>query len=112
MEKYRLTNDTKVRDFTNTPGARYKTDGDFSGEWFLFDILLPKFEVALKEKKKLLVDLDGTQGYATSFLEEAFGGLSRKYGVRDVINTLQFKSDDEPELCEEIVEYIKNAKNM
>jgi len=33
---------------------------------------------ALKEYEKVIVDLDGTSGYGSSFLEEAFGGLVRK----------------------------------
>ena len=38
-----------VEDFTDTPGARYKTQGSFSGEEFRDKILYPKFIKALKE---------------------------------------------------------------
>ena len=48
-------------------------------------------------------------GYPTSFLEEDFGGLDRKYDPNDVLQMLFFISDDEPSLIEEIESYIKNA---
>ena len=32
-----------VNDFTDTPGARYKKQGPFSGEQFRNEILYPKF---------------------------------------------------------------------
>ena len=67
-----------VNDFTDTPGARYKSQGSYSGEEFRNEILYPKFKEALKENKVLTVDLDGGYGYGSSFLEESFGGLVRK----------------------------------
>jgi len=36
---------------------------------------------ALKESDEVKVDLDGTLGYGSSFLEEAFGGLIREKGM-------------------------------
>lgn len=89
-------------DYTTSPG------GDFPGEEFLEKILLPKFKQALSEKKKLLIDLDGTAGYATSFLEAAFGGLAKEYkNAKIVLDTLEFKSDDDPFLKDDITEYIR-----
>jgi hypothetical protein len=55
------------------------------------------------------VDLDGTMGYATSFLEEAFGGLARKHPDEEVLNHLRFCSKDEPYLIDELTQYIKEA---
>ena len=101
-----------AQDYTTTPGVREETEGDFSGEKFLSKILLPKFKEALSEDKKLFIDLDGTAGYATSFLEAAFGGLAREYrGAKLVLATLEFKSNDDPFLVEDITEYIKEANN-
>jgi hypothetical protein len=57
----------------------------------------------------LLIDLDDAEGYATSFLEEAFGGLARKYGAKAVLELLSFKSEDEPLLVDEIILYINDA---
>ena len=72
----------KVKDFSKTPGSRYRNEGlkAYSGEEFREDFLEPLFLEALNENKKLLVDLDGTIGYGTSWLEEVFGGLARKHG--------------------------------
>ena len=97
--------------FTKTPGARFKDDGDFSGEEFRDNILLPHFQKAVEMNGKLTIDLDGGYGYATSFLEESFGGLARlrKYSPKQVLDTLLFKSEDEPSLVNEIKRYIQNA---
>ena len=97
-------------DFTDTPGARYRSEGDFAGEEFRETILIPKYEEAVKSKEQLKIELDGGYGYATSFLEESFGGLARIYEIQEVLNTLFFVSEDEPGLIDEITEYIKNAR--
>ncbi len=96
--------------FANTPGSRNIDEGSYSGEEFLNTTLLPKFKQAIEDKCTILIDLDNTEGYATSFLEEAFGGLSRMYSAKIVLSTLEFKSLDEPLLVKEIITYIKEAK--
>lgn len=97
--------------FGKTPGARNVDEGTFSGEEFLEKILLPEFVAAEKERVNLLIDLDDTEGYATSFLEEAFGGLARKYSAKKVLQVLEFKSNDEPLLIDEIKTYIEEANS-
>lgn len=97
-----------ARDFTDTPGGRYIKEGEFSGELFRKKILLPRYNEALQKKEKLLIDLDGCYGYATSFLEEAFGGLARELNDKNILNVLEFISRDEPSLTSKIEEYIKN----
>jgi hypothetical protein len=104
----------KIRsDFSQTPGPRSRDEGDFSGEEFLETVLLPKFELVVNEESKLLVDMDGTDGYATSFLESAFGGLTRlfkgKMTPAQIIEKFRFVSQEEPYLIEEIKEYIQDA---
>lgn len=94
------------KEFSETPGARYKHEGKFSGEQFREDLLQPKFEEAIKKKENLIIELDGGYGYPTSFLEEAFGGLAREYGSKRVTEILKFVSNDEPSLVEEIKNYI------
>ncbi len=98
-------------DFSDTPGPRRRDEGDDSGEEFLERCLAPKFAEALKDQRELWVDLDGTEGYATSFLEESFGGLARRYGSDAVLNTIQFKSLDQEYLPEEIRTYIREAND-
>lgn len=98
-------------DFSRTPGARFPEEGDFSGKDFREKILLPKLKEAIKEKKKLEVDLDGTAGMGTSFLEEAFGGLIRedKLKYADIKDIIIFKSKEDPEYTEEIISYMEEA---
>ena len=104
-----MKNKIKISEmFSETLGARHMTDGPHSGAEFREKHLMPKLE-SLKEGEKLLIDLDGTYGYPTSFLEEAFGGLARILGIEAVLNKVKFKSDEEPNLIEEIIGYIKNA---
>jgi len=104
------TNLSVARDFSITPGPRAQEEGDFSGEQFLNQVLLPRFKEAVDAQMRLLVDLDGTEGYATSFLEAAFGGLARKMGAKKVLSVLTFKSEDEPFLVDEITKYINDAE--
>jgi hypothetical protein len=98
-----------AEEFSPTPGPRYDTQGPSSGEKFLKHWLQPKFDEAVKAGATLLVDLDGTEGYATSFLEEAFGGLARSRGAEAVRATLRLKTLDEPYLEEEVWEYVDDA---
>jgi hypothetical protein len=85
------------KEFSETPGPRDRSEGAYSGEQFLEELLRPAFMKALAAKERLFIDLDGTEGYATSFLEQIFG-------------VLEFKSEDEPYLLDEIKQYIKDAK--
>lgn len=63
----------KISDWSTVPFGRYDPiDGDFNGEKYRKDYLVP----ALK-KGSVNVILDGTAGYGSSFLEELFGGLVR-----------------------------------
>jgi len=63
-------------DFSPYPSGRYRDDGPFPGQAFRQDILAP----ALRDFEEVTVDLDGTNGFGSSFLEEAFGGLIREEG--------------------------------
>ena len=97
-----------AKDFVTTPGARYKADGSFSGEEFREKFLEPYFQDP-KDYSKIVVILDGTEGYATSFLEEAFGGLARKYGKHRCLERLDFISNEDKLLVDEIRMYIENC---
>lgn len=98
-------------DFTDTPGARHRNEGAFSGEEFRETILEPKFQEAKNKHEKITIELDGGFGYPTSFLEESFGGLARIFAIDDVLNTLTFVSNDEPTLIDEIKAYIIHARD-
>ena len=100
------------RDFTTAPGPRYRSEGDHSGEQFREDVLQPKVQLAVTNGEELTIDLDGTSGYGTSFLEESFGGLIREchFTLAQLKSILRFKSSDEPELIDEINEYLNDAE--
>lgn len=99
----------RVSDWTDVPGARYPKDGPFSGQEYRETVLVPAFKRAMESGVMLEVDLDNTQGYATSFLEEAFGGLAEQFGAEVVERWLRLSSFDEPYLVTEITGYIRNA---
>ena len=99
-----------AKEFSDTPGPRARDEGDFSGEAFLDDILRPAFLQAKEEGSTLTIDLDGAEGYATSFLESAFGGLAREFEADEILKVLRFKSNDEPLLVNEIKKYIAAAR--
>lgn len=81
-------------DFGRYPGGRFRADGDFSGEEFRDDYLLPELRRAKSDKRKVSVVLDGVAGYPASFLEEAFGGLVRlgHFTQHDLRNLLSIES--------------------
>ena len=99
-----------AKDFTRTPGARYIEDGPYSGQEFREKFLERIFQDPQSNEKVTIV-FDGTIGYPTSFLEEAFGGLARKFGAEKCIEKLEFISNDDPLLIEEIKMYISKASN-
>lgn len=88
-----------VSDFSMTPGGRYKSEGDFSGELFREGTLQPHLDKGLR----VIVDLDGPEGFPSSFLEEVFGGIVRHYrGVggkkrlAEVLANLEIRSPRNP----------------
>lgn len=95
-----------ARDFTRFPAGRYIRNGDTSGEAFRGKFLVGP----IRAGEPVLVDLDGTVGYGSSFLEEAFGGLVRelKLPAGEILRLLKFKSEDQG-LVEEVTQYIQDA---
>ena len=96
-----------ARDYTRMPGGRHISEGSYSGEDFRETILKPKYLEAKKNGDELTVNLDGGFGYATSFLEEAFGGLVRDLEDPDILN-IHIVSDEEPAWLGKIESYIKD----
>ena len=99
-------------DFPSLPGGRYRNQGAGSGEELREDYLKPLLRTALIDQKVLTVDLDGSKyGYPPGFLEEAFGGLTRDFGIEVVDIHMHFISEDS-DLLLEIADYIKNANEI
>jgi len=97
-----------ARDFGRYPAGRYLTDGPYSGQAFRENLLAP----ALRSGDGVVhIELDGARGLASSFLEEAFGGLVRGgFDSKTLLNRLHLQSTD-PSLIEEIKEYISNQSS-
>jgi hypothetical protein len=83
-----------IADYAPSPGGRFVSDGEYSGEWFRDDILAPALREAAANSEILTIVLDGTSGYGSSFLEEAFGGLIRRrmFTPRVVRDTLKIEA--------------------
>jgi hypothetical protein len=96
-----------ARDFSKFPAGRFVTDGPFPGETFRDRILVPALRSA---SGKVVVDLDGTLGFGSSFLEEAFGGLVRlrNFTALGLKNVLRLQTSDSS-LIAEIWGYIDTA---
>lgn len=97
-------------DFSDSPGARYREDGEYSGQAFLEDILLPAFDEAVTGGYKILLDLDGVWGYPSSFISGSFGKLSIEKGSELVLKHIEFKSDDSKTRLDEIIQEIKKPR--
>ena len=98
--------------FSRTPSARIESEGKYPGAQ-LREKITPLIKECISRKEEFLIDLDGTAGYGTSFLEEVFGGLVRieKIDYNDLKKYLSIKSDEEEELIDECWSYIDDANN-
>ena len=99
------------KQYTDTPGPRYRRQGDFSGEQFREEHLESLFDVYKSSHTPVVIELDGTFGYPTSFLEEAFGGLAREHPVSEVLAAFQFVATEQPSIVAEIINDIRHARD-
>ena len=93
-----------LNDFSEFPGLRHCNISDKSGEEFYHSVLNRVFKEAFEKKEKLVVKLDDTAGYASSFLDEAFGNLVYDFTLDVVTSFIEIISEQEPhwkELIEE-----------
>ena len=92
-------------EFSRYPAGRFKSDGPFSGEHFRDRFLVP----SMKYGGLVEIEMDGTRGYGSSFLEEAFGGLIRLgYDANTVKHKFIIKTSN-ASLLREISDYIEHA---
>ena len=91
-----------AQQFTLTPGARYYTDGPKSGEEFYKELLKIEYLKALEQNVKLKIILDGTDGYASSFLNEAFSLLGNEFDADKVWNNLIIVSEEVPKYIDKV----------
>ena len=98
-----------ARDYSRTPGPRFAHQGPFSGE--LFRVKLADLLLACE---RIEIDLDGTVGFGSSFIEEAFGGLVRHAAELGLIaaslpGRISFKSSTDPSYALEAEQAMKEA---
>jgi hypothetical protein len=81
------------RDFSDVPFGRYPTDSPVCGEVFREKHLVP----ALATEDDVTVKIDSAEGYGSSFLEEAFGGLirNRRISASNLEKRLTIALDDQ-----------------
>jgi hypothetical protein len=97
--------------FYPMPMGRYHPkDGDYTGELFRKTWLEPNFD----KYDKLIIELDDLVGCPSSFREEAFGGLARIFGIKEVLKKLEFRTIDFshllPIIRQDILDANKNIK--
>ena len=102
-----------AKDFSDVPIGRYPADSKFSGERFREKFLKPELE-KLANGEKLIVDITDVEGYGSSFLEEAFGGLvrNRYFTSNELKEKLYIQSNEIYKMYEDLIwEYIKDGDN-
>ena len=98
-----------AKDFSPHPGPRLAKQGSHSGESLRRKLL----RVLDTSNATVVVDLDGTKGIGSSFLDEAFGGLIRceNRSKDDILRRLQFRSRVDPSYIETILDSITKAES-
>jgi len=99
MEKIFLASD-----FSKHPSGRNSQDGPYNGQLFCETYLIPSIE----NKKPTTIYLDGTRGYSSAFLDEAFGGLAKKY-PHELVKKFIFIDSFDKNLIYRINRYIEKA---
>ena len=101
---------TIATDFSDTPLGRYPDDGAYNGEAFRENFLVP----ALRDSPDgVKVVMDGVEGFGSSFLDEAFGGLVRNCGFEKAFLKARLHLQASPEnllYVNLIWKYIDRAK--
>lgn len=94
-----------VTDYTRTPGGRFRSDGKGNGQEFREDFIEPIW----KDYDKIIINFKGASGYPSSFLEEVFGGLVRKFGLEEIQSKLVYDYPEDTFVQNEIKDYIERA---
>lgn len=89
--------------FSEYTGLRHCNISENSGEKFYHDVLNKEFKEAFDNKEKLTVILDRVDGYASSFLDEAFGNLVYDFTLDEVKKYIEIISLQEPHWKEMII---------
>lgn len=101
------------KDFSDAPGGRYEKEGEHSGEEFREKVLYPQIKDLVDHKDrndKVTINFDGCYGFGTSFLEEAFGGLVRKYHIIGLMKYIEIESKEDETIPRLVEKYILEAE--
>jgi hypothetical protein len=93
----------KVSDFFKIPGARHREDGDNSAQQFFEDAVKAVADKELLESQngRLLIDLDNTVGYPSSFISELSKLMSDEYkNAPKIKKRIKIVSEEDPGLVE------------
>ena len=82
-----------AKDYSRIVLGRWRRLGPFSGEDFYETMLLPMYCEAVEKGVQLEIELDGTKGYPSSFLDQSFGELAREKGVENVRSIIIFHAN-------------------
>lgn len=107
MARHDLLKISVARHFSPDPGPRYSRQGPNSGETFR-RLLVRK----LQEADTIEVDLDGTYGFGSSWLDEVFGGLIKyeNMSAADVRRRVKVKSASDQSYLITVQEAIDMAR--
>ena len=114
MSKQNIIEISIAKNFSIYPGARYRTDGENSGQEFYEEKLRPILTKIWEiNNTHIILDFDGTFGYASSFISEVFISVVRDFKDKKKIKKiLKFKSNDDPLLVDAILNIIEKAENQ
>lgn len=85
-------------------GGRFRHQGEYSGEAFRDDVLIPLLSFA----DLISIDLDGIEGPSPGFFEEAFGGLVRAIGT-EALFRVELRADVNTHLVAQVEQYLVEA---
>lgn len=83
-------------EFSRFPGGRKRKNGQFSGEQFREDVVIPLID----KYEFITFDLTGSAGYGSGFLDEAFGELGKILGLREAKRRVKVIANDDPDAVE------------
>jgi STAS-like domain of unknown function (DUF4325) len=97
--------------FSRVP-IRSGGQGDSYAGRQLRKMILFAFKEAIKDRKKLCIDLDGTTGYTSTFIVAAFGNIAKEFAEES--NTDQRTVLERIELCsadKQLIKIIEEVEN-
>lgn len=91
----------KLSDYTDAPGGRFISDGPYSGEWFVRDVIKPAYK-----DEPIELNFDGLYGITISFINQMVFELAKLIGVPKVKENIKIVCNDDPEIISCFYEYL------